>query len=358
MFGKKPEIKKPGQELNVQTMPADFYGGVNPVVKFKKVEKEVVLSKQPVLTATEKKLLDKSTAVGSGSALHPANLLANKKYLIIFGAGFFVLVAAGASLYYYFQLKSKSSQPAPQPPALSVSTGIPEVVAPVTTTSVSFATTTEAVPSVPAIVTLEFPSSLLGESADLDKDSITDVAEEIFSTDPSKPDTDEDGYNDGHEVYYLYNPAGKEPMKLLASGLVQEYTNPFGYTIYYPKNWAVGAVDEESREVLFSTITGENIEIRVFDLDLNERFADWFARWAPNQNYGELQDFASRFFSDGKARSDGLVYYFTDKGRVYVMVYHTTDSNVVNYRSVLLAMARSFQIVAPQSTATTSPSYP
>ncbi len=347
MFGKKPEIKKPELELNVQTMPVDFYGGVNPVIKFKKVEKIVVLSpRQPTLTAVEKKILDKSTAAGSGLALHPASLLTNKKYVIIFGVGLFVAIAAGASVYYYFQLKSKSVQPSPKPPVISMITTTPVVIAPIpATTSIPIATTTPAAPSIPAAVALEFPSSLLGESADLDKDNITDVAEEIFSTDPSKPDTDEDSYNDGHEVFYLYNPAGVEPMKLIASGMVKEYKNFVqGYSVYYPNNWAVGVVDEESRDVLFSTITGENIEIRAFDMALNETFADWFSRLAPNEKYGELQDFASRFFSSGKTRGDGLVYYFVDKNRVYAMVYHTTDSNTVNYKSVMLMMARSFSL--------------
>src|SRR3989338_2470810 len=111
MFGKKPEIKKTEPEIEVQTMPADFYGGVNPVVKFKKVEKEVVLSGQPALTAAEKKILDKSTTAGSGLALHPASLLTNKKYAIIFGSGLFAVVVAGVSVYYYFQLKPKQAVP-------------------------------------------------------------------------------------------------------------------------------------------------------------------------------------------------------------------------------------------------------
>ena len=39
----------------------------------------------------------------------------------------------------------------------------------------------------------------------------------------------------------------------------------------------------------------------------------------------------------------GLVYYFFDNNHVYVMLYHTTDSSVVNYRSVMVMMARSFK---------------
>ena len=348
MFGKKPEIKKTEPEIEVQTMPADFYGGVNPVVKFKKVEKEVVLSGQPALTAAEKKILDKSTAAGSGLALHPASLLTNKKYAIIFGSGLFAVVVAGVSAYYYFQLKPKPIAPSPQPPVIGEPAVVPAVTAPTTTeTPAMVATTTEIVPPTLAEAALEFPSALLGESADLDKDDITDMAEELFGTDPSKPDSDEDGYNDGHEVFYLYNPAGKEPMKLVDSGYVKEYANPvFGYRTYYPTGWAVGSVDGESRDVLFSTITGENIEIRTFDLALNETFADWFAKWASNENYGDLLDFESRFFSAGKSRKDGLVYYFIDQNRVYVLAYHTTDSNTVNYRSAMLLLARSFQLAA------------
>ena len=78
-------MDKQPQTINVQTIPADFYGGVNPVVQFKRVEKEVVLESKLKLTASEKKMLDKSTAVGEGSLLHPANLLTNKKYDIILG---------------------------------------------------------------------------------------------------------------------------------------------------------------------------------------------------------------------------------------------------------------------------------
>ena len=54
----------------MDTIPADFYGGANPVIKFKKVEKEVDLTpKKPVLTSAEKALLDKATAAGSGQPL-------------------------------------------------------------------------------------------------------------------------------------------------------------------------------------------------------------------------------------------------------------------------------------------------
>ncbi len=343
MFGKKPETKAEiDQTINVQTIPADFYGGVNPVVKFKRVEKEVLLESKSKLTPSEKKAFDKSMAAGKDSVLHPVSILTNKKYAIIFGSSLFVLILAGVSVYYYLQIRQPKTSPPPQP-EISINTSsepAPTIVENIIEEPIAPTTTPQSLAEAP----IEFPSVLLGESPDLDKDNLTDTAEELFGTDPSKPDTDEDSYNDGHEVFYLYNPAGKEPQKLVDSGYVKDYNNPiFGYKVFYPTTWAVGNVDESYRDVLFSTITGENIELRVFDKSPGQTFADWFARWASNEQYQNLVEFQTRFGESGKNRPDNLVYYFEDGIHVYVLVYHTTDSNVVNYRSAMVMMARSFR---------------
>src|SRR3989338_3426592 len=79
LFAKKSPAAAPSETaIAVSTIPLDFYGGANPVVKFKTVEKEVDLGKKSmVLSPTDKKLLDKSTASGSGQALHPTTLFSN-----------------------------------------------------------------------------------------------------------------------------------------------------------------------------------------------------------------------------------------------------------------------------------------
>lgn len=328
--------------VNVQTIPADFYGGVNPVVKFKKVEKEVLLDSKPKLTPAEKKILNKITAAGNDQPLHAVNILANKKYAIIFGVVLFFLLLLVAGGYYYLQMRGNNQTAIPTGPDL---TEPDNTVEPVQTSSVSteVPVATDTPPKFLAEAPIEFPSNLLGDSEDLDKDNLSDMAELLFGSDPSKPDTDEDGYEDGHEVFYLYNPAGKEPMRLIESGYVKEYQNPvFGYKLFYPSDWAMGTVDEGSRDVLFSTLTGENIEVRTFDLLPNQTFADWFLQWAPNQSLQNTKDFQTKYFEAGKSRADNLVYYFTDNAHVYTIIYHTTDSNVVNFRSVIVMMARSF----------------
>ncbi|MFA5061843.1 MAG: hypothetical protein WC526_01725 [Patescibacteria group bacterium] len=354
MFAQKKQAPAETEEqlVRVQTIPNDFYGGVNPVVKFKRVEKEVVL--QPKLSPTEKGLLDKATAVGGSEALHPVNLVSNRKYLLIGGAALFVLFIAGASWYYIRQAyPNKPVTPAPVPITNNPVETVPVVAETSTETSVVTPEPTSTVPQFSAEAPIEFPSKLLVESVDTDQDGLTDVAEEVFRTDPNIPDTDNDSYNDGLEVYNLYNPNGIAPVRLIDSGYVKDFVNPtFGYELYYPADWAAGNVDGSYRDMLFSTLGGENIEVRVFDHDPALSFADWFGQWAPDQNYGDLTTFGGYFKDQGMARSDHLVYYFYDANHAYVIVYHTTDSMTANYKSIITMIARSMRLPATEPTPT------
>lgn len=335
--------------MRVETIPADFYGGANPVIKFKKVEKEVDLTpKKPVLTPAEKALLDKATAAGSGQPFHPANLFSSRKGLLILGSGLFTLFLIGSGVYYWLTSRPAAPTATLPPPEVSVVTPQTTVTE---TPPIEAPATAEAVITAPislAETPLEYPNLLLADSADTDNDDLSNIAEELWKTDPLSPDTDGDVYNDGHEVYNLYNPIGQEPQKIIDSGLVTDYTNPvFGYKVFYPNTWAVGNVDPGSRDVLFSTLTGENIEVRVFDREAVQVFADWFAKWAPNEQYNDLLDFDSVFKDKSYRRKDYLVFYFYNDQNIFVIAYHTTDSATVNYRSVIKMMARSFR--SPQN---------
>lgn len=335
MFGRKkitpPALSEP--VLHIQSMPAEFYGGANPVVQFKE-------SKQTIVP---------------GAPLAEGQRLASRRFLFIFGSLLFLVFVLGGSGYYWWTLRqSKPAAPvlpvaeAPlstQPPAPLPAEPAPPAEAPATLAPPA------PVASAPTAPVLSFPSTLLGDTVDLDKDGLTDAEEELFKTDLAKPDTDGDKYTDGQEVINLYNPSGQAPVKLIDSGLIKEYINPaFGYAVYYPFEWAVGAVDESSRSVLFSAITGEYIEARVFDKMPGENFADWFASQAPSEDYSQLREFpAWHNFIAGQSRRDGLVYYFENDAHWFALVYHTTDSVMVNYRSVIKMFARSFRLSAAPS---------
>lgn len=349
MFGKKKTITPPPTvTAAIQTIPADFYAGANPTVTFKTVKKEIIVE-QPVLSTRDKKALDKATAVGRGQPLHPVHFFASNKFVFISIGSLFVLCVAGATWYYWRQ--AQSARPPTVPVAVPVVvTQTPPIVPPVppppvaTTTPEAASTSISILPPPLSEAPINFPSRLLGDSVDSDNDGLTDVSEELFGTDPFNPDTDGDKYPDGHEVYNLYDPKKTSDAKLIDSGIVQEYQNPaFGYKIYYPTSWAVGNVDPDYKDVLFSTITGEHVEVRAFDKGDNYNFTDWFGKWAPTEKFTDLMPFESVFKQSGMRRSDYLTFYFEDQNHVYVMLYHTTDSSVTNYRIIIKMMARSWR---------------
>ncbi len=347
MFGTKSSGHEPRRQptARVETIPVEFYAGANPLVTFKNVTKEIsVTPASPAkLSPGERKHLDKTLAVGFDQPLHPARLLGNRRFLIIGGVvlGGVALLISIAVVWYQLPGRQKVPIVAPPAPVESAPAAVPTEAIPLAPSS------TEPVPIPVSPITeapLVFASPLLGDSLDTDNDTLTDVEEELFKTDPGVPDSDADTYTDGHELFNLYNPAGKTPLKLIDSGLAKEFFNPvFGYTIYYPTNWAVGAVDQNYRTVLFSTITGEYVEVRVIDKDPATDFAAWFSKWAPGERYGDLAPFVSVFKESGFRRQDYLAVYFPHETKVVVLTFHTTDSNVINYRSVIKLLARSFR---------------
>ena len=361
MFGKKQDNSLPESLITVNTIPEEFYGGKNPVVSFKNTISEVDLKKDKIekLTPQEKKAFFSKTTAGVGEGeWHLINLFTSPKFLAILAGMIFLIAVLGIGGYYYFKNYLSAQKTEINDPGFvditSISTTTNDNILPknpseeiVVISEISTTTSEIIIKELP----IDFPSRLLAESADLDEDGLTDLAEEEFQTDPGDFDTDKDKYPDGVEVYNLYNPKGFEPQKLVESGLVKTYSNPnFNYGLYIPIHWAVGSVDEEERQVLFSTLSGENIEIRVFNFKEGENFETWFSRMALNQGFAALQNFETRAGFSGKVRDDGLVYYFVNNDKVYVLLYHTTDSSIVNYKSVFALVARSFDFKISEQT--------
>ncbi len=356
MFGNKAPAASgvaPKNMAMVTTIPMEFYAGANPIVTFKKVSKEVDFSKStPLISQTEKKALEKGSVVGAGRPFHPANLLTSRKALIIICGLIFVFVSVVYAIYYAMSAKkTKLSVVAPSVqkiPVVDVVSSTPVVREEIpSSTPVILESIPTSSPS-----GIDFPSVLLGDSRDTDGDGLTDREElDVFHTDSTVPDSDNDKYPDGHEVYNLYNPAGKEPMRLIDAGLVKEFINPaFGYALYYPREWIVDNVDKEYRDVLFSTITGEHVEIKVFDKTPETSFPEWFSVFAPREKFADLVEFKTAFKESGLRRYDNLAFYFYTDQKVYALVYHTTDSSLINFRSVLKMMTRSFRVLSTGST--------
>jgi len=196
-----------------------------------------------------------------------------------------------------------------------------------------------------ALRPLTLPRILLQDSADLDIDFLTDMEEEIFGTDSGIWDTDGDGYYDGQEVFNLYNPRGFAPVKLIDSGLVREYINPQRqYRVYYPIVWEAATVDVSGDHILFSSITGDFIEIRAAPKLAGESFPAWFARNLSGERFSDLTVINNRFKVDGYKRADDLVVYFESEAVVYMIIYQPAGTALdVPFRHIMQMIYQSFR---------------
>ncbi len=368
MFGKnkqKPKDKSAQDSFNIKTMPDIFYGGKNPELYS---EQQPTMKKRALPPASARKISPPARPAPAAKTpeekrveMPPTPKKSRLWVYIAFGSGF-VVVVAFISFYYINEARPKPPVDR-STPSQPVETTEPPIEQPVETTEPSEETRESVPTSTPALEAemIDFPPSIFIDSADSDADSLTDMEEEIFGTDPNVWDVDRDGYYDGQEIYNLYSPIDFAPTKLIDSGLVREYINPvWQYRLYYPSNWQIGVVDEQYSRVLFSTLTGDYIEARVVDKDPNETFTAWFGGNAQGQNFSDLNRLENRFKEEGYRREDDLVAYFVTDEKVFVLIYTPGTSGTVPYRHVMRLFYQSFrpaetEVVIPEQAVIVKP---
>jgi hypothetical protein len=180
-------------------------------------------------------------------------------------------------------------------------------------------------------------------SADADKDGLTDAEETIFTTNPSVADTDGDGFPDGSEVKLGYNPKGSG--KLATSSLVSTFTNSlYGASVVYPKGWT--SVARSTTEQLLSNPTGdETVTVAVEDNLARLTAKQWYITKAPSADATALVDAAAW---DGKSSGiispDGLAYYFANGNQVYVISLSYGLKPTVDSRTTFEMIARGLVV--------------
>ena len=352
MFGfrKKKKIQKKEEKSTsrIHVIPDIFYGGKDPVI----------YHKQKVEVTTQKKHTEKKQAqqhIVQDSFFHT-----HKKLIVIGGIVLLLGVTSVSAWYYIGTVGGQTSNKVVVVPPKQVSEPVEDPAkeeVPVEEPIVEedsipeeepiFPTTTPEVIVEDVDIEIEpvsFPRILLIDSPDADADELTDEEEIIFSTNVDVWDTDNDGYYDGQEVINLYNPNGLAPVKIIDSGLVEEYTNPvWKYRLYYPNQWKLGEVDTESRQVLISTLSGDFIEVRTFDKQKGMSFQQWFSQNIEGEKFQDIRIEKNRFKEDGWRRKDGLVAYFVSDVYVSVLIYHPGVTGAVPYRNVMRMVFESFR---------------
>lgn len=362
MFGWGKKKKAEEKVQNIQVIPDEFYATKDPVVHYGNKGTGGSQTSLPI------KIREGLSGDGMWQKIK------NKKVLLYIILGLVFLGAVGVITWYYLNqaglLNDREATVETnktniideqveveaeigniiensQPPTEQI---VEEIVVSSTVTSTAGIEATEVLSEQKILV---FPRIVLTDSADIDSDSLTDMEEEIYSTDSGNFDTDADGYYDGQEVQNLYNPAGSAPVKLIDSGLVREYVNPiWQYRVYYPAAWESGVVDADARQVLFNSITGDFIEVAVDSMQAGEDFSAWFGRQAKEQKFSDLTSFTNRFKESGYKRQDGLVAYFIRDKSVYILLYNPGVTGFISFRHIMEMMAQSFR---PSSTVTEIP---
>lgn len=317
-------VESTGLSYNIYHMPEEIN---------QKNEKEMVEKEPKIHTMPERFL-------GVEPGLKPIEKVADttapikKKFplmpVIIIGA--VVLVFSGGIASYYIFLKPK--------PPIQVVEEEPTAISPSISEEEELEEAATPTPEEPEEEEEE-PEIVL----DTDGDGLTDVEEKVYGSDINNPDTDGDGHLDGHEVFHLYNPMGETPLKLLETGAVKEYKNSqLGYKIYSPTPWSTQVIDEVMGTVMFSSGTGEFIEVLVEENKQKLPIISWYLSQAPGVRAGELGTFVTKGNLDGIKSPDRLTAYFTKNGLVYIISYNIGSKKDVYYRRTFEMMLNSFEV--------------
>ncbi len=292
-------------EPEIFTIPEEFYGA------------QKKASASLAVTASSRAASPVSAAVAVPAAPRVVKKtglnFSSSKFIITATAVLLVLAVSGFSYYYIRQAQiarqklteaQKKQEPAAAPsPEQSTAPVVPAPVVPEPPVSV---TTTE--PAVPQPVSLAvFPFKNYTQAEDADNDGLTTVEEALYGTAVDIPDTDEDGFPDGLEVSKAYNPSGFKPVKLLDSGKVKAYLNPtYNYSVLNPLTWPAQALDANNEQVIFSSDTGEFIEIIVEDNPLKLSVSDWYLGQSPGVAAEDLKPANTKDNLAGILSPDGL----------------------------------------------------
>lgn len=281
----------------------------------------------------------------------PKKGLSNMAIFFIAVGALFVLVVGGSAWYFIQSARQPIAPEAPvtpieisQPPITGAPSEVPQPPGGAPVVEEAPAAPIETTLTAPVVPPEVLPGAVPDLSQDVDADGLTAAEEQLLNTNPNQPDTDADGYLDGHEALHLYNPSGIAPQKLEDAGLATRYANAnFGYEILYPAKWQKEEVDATGREARFKGEGTELISVTVADnpgqLPLNE----WYTKEVPTGEVSALKQVASKSGDSGLLSPDGLVAYFARKDHVYILTYHLGEATVRSFGRIFEMMMNSFK---------------
>lgn len=176
---------------------------------------------------------------------------------------------------------------------------------------------------------------------DTDSDGVADVEEVLYGTDPRNPDTDGDGYLDGNEVFNLYSPTGKAPVKLLDSGLVKQVSASIGWTMLIPTKWTLTLDVADGSTATVESDHGESFLVSIEKNDSNLPVVDWYMAKYPGTDKSLIMQYKSKGGYEGIIGPDLLTTYIPWGNKVFSFHYDMKKQLFINYRTTYSMMLNS-----------------
>ncbi len=335
---KQPKDKsEEDSTLLVSVMPKEFRGRAGLALSSLNVEKKAKVEARPKPAPPKPPPVKKVTpAVAANAKIVPPKPKLKKKFPVVpVVVGAVVVIAFGITA---FVVVGGLKPDAPEvvtpvaPPAVPAVTPRPPVVV---------VTPVEPVPD-------EVPN-LFGEGIypgrDADSDGLTDSEEALYGTSPTRPDTDGDGFLDGNEVFHLYHPNGREPLKLIDTGFVRVLDNgELNYALNVVTEWAV-AVNAPAQQVTLTAPSGERFEVLARTIDPVDTIMDWYLDQTPVTARVELESFTTKQGFTGMWTEDHLTSYVRfDDDTILVFDYNLADKVRVEYRQTFEMFINSLEL--------------
>lgn len=267
-------------------------------------------------------------AVGGITPSAGAKRVSHKTLFISISAVLFLTVVGGAGWYYTRGLRAPAPElPPPLTPPPAGGEISPPVEQPVTP------------PPTPPVEPTPLPAPT--PSQDPDHDQLSEAEEVLYNTQSTLPDTDNDGFLDGHEVFHLYNPSGTSPEKLEPAGLVQRYSSPtLGFEILYPRSWVVNPEAGE-RTIVFQAGDGEAIKLMIVEnlekLELNA----WLSQHQPEVQTSPWT--SNKASLTALVAQDGHTIYLASGTNIFALSY-SPQVEPPRYLRTLEMMANSLSV--------------
>jgi hypothetical protein len=187
-----------------------------------------------------------------------------------------------------------------------------------------------------------------GLGLDSDGDQLTDIEELIYQTNSTLADTDGDGFTDASEILGFYDPL-KQGGRLMDAGLIEVYQNPnFNYSLLYPKSWVVRSLNTDNKEIIFTSNTGEVVEISVQDNPLGLSVTEWYQQNNPGSDLTKLTSLTIDGFPAIQT-TDGLKTYLGVGSNIFSIRYNIGARQQMNFYTTYQLFLKSFIFIQPNS---------